>query len=117
MHHVEHTVTRNGVQLGGVAARRVPEIGRGDVHQVGSNGDAIEQVGSEIAEVAVAIAVGGNPLVDLEDVHLFPGKRQLRQRGEHRRRRRTAAHREREAAAGGESRLDPHGDPLGRTHG
>ena len=42
-----------------------------------SHGNAIEQVGTEIAEVAVGVAVGGNPLVDLEDVHLFPGKCEL----------------------------------------
>jgi len=72
------------------------KVHRFDRHRmdvIGGERRMIEQAVAEMREVAVGIACGGNPLVDLNHVHLSPGKRVGRQCAQHQPGRAAAAER------------------------
>ena len=82
-------------QTGGVAPARPVEVGGGDGHEVMAAGEVVEVVG-----VAVRVAVGRDPLVDLPDADAVPRQVGSGEGGEHRRGRRAAGHGERRARRG-----------------
>ena len=77
VHDVEHAVTSDLLDLLRVAEARRGEVARGHIHEVGHDGHEVEEVRLQIAEVAIGIAIGRYPLVDLEHVDLPPGQVEL----------------------------------------
>ena len=81
------TTSKRSGRRRGVARCTPVEVGGGDGHQVVRSGEAGEVVG-----VAVGVAVGGDPLVDLPDADPVPRQVDAREDGEHRRGGRPAGH-------------------------